>query len=217
VRAAPEAAPAPPWPPPRSAYVHLPFCKKKCLYCDFPVIAVGSRPGDERVQESMTAYVDALCREVAATRRLNDAAAPLQTLFFGGGTPSLIPPALLERIISAVDRAFGLASDAEVSIEADPGTFTADQLRTYCTLGVTRVSVGVQAFDEELLRVCGRAHGLADAYRAIEAVHAAGMPSWSLDLMSGLPGLTEDGWQRSLAAAVDAAPPHISVYDLQAS
>jgi oxygen-independent coproporphyrinogen-3 oxidase len=210
-----DGPPPPAHPPPRSAYIHLPFCKKKCLYCDFPVIAVGSRPGDEQVQDSMAAYVDALCREIAATRRLNPPDAPLRTLFFGGGTPSLLPPAQLERLVTAVERAYGLAPDAEVSIEADPGTFGAAALRTYRSLGVTRVSVGVQAFDDALLSACGRAHDLADVYKAIEAVYAAGVPSWSLDLMSGLPGLTPEGWRAGLEAALDAAPPHLSVYDLQ--
>jgi putative oxygen-independent coproporphyrinogen III oxidase len=136
-------------------------------------------------------------------------------VFFGGGTPALTPPAQLEQILKALDRAYGIASDAEISIEADPGCFTTAQLRSYKALGVTRFSVGVQSFDEALLEVCGRAHGVADVYRAIEAVYAADVPTWSLDLMSGLPGLTETGWETTLAVALDAAPPHISVYDLQ--
>jgi putative oxygen-independent coproporphyrinogen III oxidase len=201
---------------PRSAYIHLPFCKKKCLYCDFPVIAVGTRLDEHRVQEGMQNYVDAVCREITATRRFGEAQdGPLTTVFFGGGTPSLIAASQLELLLSVVDRRFGIASDAEISIEADPGTFTASTLRSYRSLGVTRVSVGVQAFDDELLRTCGRAHDLADVYRAIEAVHASEIPTWSLDLMSGLPGLREDRWNSGLEAALDAGAPHISVYDLQ--
>lgn len=200
---------------PRSAYIHLPFCKKKCHYCDFPVIAVGSNiEGKDVVQERMLSYVDALCREIVATRRLN-VGQPLKTLFFGGGTPSLISLKLLERLIKTIEERFGLASDCEISIEADPGTFDAGTLRSYKDLGVTRVSVGVQAFDDHLLKTCGRAHDLADAYRAIEAVHASDMPTWSLDLMCGLPQLTEDCWESSLMNALDAEAPHISVYDLQ--
>lgn len=207
--------PVSPGPEPLSAYIHLPFCKKKCKYCDFPVIAVGMRPElVDKVQDNMTNYVDALCREIAATKRLNDSG-PLKTIFFGGGTPSLIPPQLLERLLKQLDRTYGISLDAEISIEADPGTFTPSQLRFYRDLGVTRVSVGVQSFNDELLQVCGRAHDVADVYRAIEAVYSANIPSWSLDLMSGLPGLTETGWLTSLEAAVDAAPSHVSVYDLQ--
>lgn len=205
---------APTFPEPTAAYLHLPFCKKKCLYCDFPVIAVGLRPDAEKVQDNMRSYVDAVLREAAATRRLNGSA-PLATVFFGGGTPSLIPPALLEEMLTALDRRFGIALGAEISIEADPGTFDAALLRSYRSLGVSRVSVGVQAFNDELLKTCGRAHDLSDVYKAIEAVYAADVPSWSLDLMSGLPGLTQDAWEHSLEAAIDASPSHVSVYDLQ--
>jgi coproporphyrinogen III oxidase-like Fe-S oxidoreductase len=163
-------------PQPRSAYVHLPFCKKKCLYCDFPVVAVGVRPDRRDTDDLMSSYVDLICQEISFTAHLNPSG-PLQTVFFGGGTPSLLPPAQLERILTALDRAYGIAPGAEVSIEADPGTFDAARLRTYMSLGLTRFSVGVQSFEEELLRTCGRAHDVRDAYRAIEAMHAAGVPS----------------------------------------
>jgi putative oxygen-independent coproporphyrinogen III oxidase len=201
-------------PEPFSAYIHLPFCKKKCFYCDFPVIAVGMRPDDHKIQNAMTDYIDAICREIAATKRLNDSG-PLKTIFFGGGTPALTSPALLEQILQRLEKSFGIAGDAEISIETDPGAFTASQLRSYQLLGVNRVSVGVQTFNDELLQTCGRAHDVADVYRAIEAVYATDIKSWSLDLMSGLPGLTEATWEASLNAALDAAPTHLSVYDLQ--
>ncbi len=201
-------------PQPFSAYIHLPFCKKKCFYCDFPVIAVGMRPDDYKIQDTMTDYIDAICREIAATKQLNDSG-PLKTVFFGGGTPALTSPALLEQILSRLDRSFGISTDAEISIETDPGAFTASQLRSYQSLGVNRVSVGVQTFDDELLKLCGRAHDVADVYRAIEAVYSTDIKSWSLDLMSGLPGLTEATWEASLQAALDAGPTHLSVYDLQ--
>lgn len=201
------------WPAPVGAYIHLPFCKKKCLYCDFPVIAVGMNDKVDKVQSRMSFYVEALLQEIAASEILNSA--PLQTVFFGGGTPSLLPPLLLERILKAIDREFTIASDAEISIEADPGTFDRSLLKTYQNLGIHRLSLGVQSFEDELLATCGRAHNVADVYRAIEAVYASDMPSWSLDLMSGLPNLTPTGWQRSLEATLDADPHHVSVYDLQ--
>lgn len=163
----------------------------------------------------MTAYVDMLCREIEATPRLNDDDRPLQTIFFGGGTPSLISLKCLSQALTLLDRRYGISTDAEISIEADPGTFTIDQLRSYRSLGITRASVGAQAFQDELLQTCGRAHDVCDIYKAIEAMHAADMPTWSLDLMSGLPGLTMDSWEYSLNAAMDASPHHISVYDLQ--
>jgi putative oxygen-independent coproporphyrinogen III oxidase len=201
-------------PEPFSAYIHLPFCKKKCFYCDFPVIAVGMRPDDLKIQDTMTDYIDAICREIVATKRINDSG-PLKTVFFGGGTPALTSPALLEQILKKLDKNFGIAGDAEISIETDPGAFTVSQLRSYQLLGVNRVSVGVQTFDDDLLKLCGRAHDVADVYRAIEAVYSTNIKSWSLDLMSGLPGLTESTWEASINAALDAAPTHLSVYDLQ--
>lgn len=202
---------------PQSAYIHLPFCKKKCFYCDFPVIAVGQSKSDRKqyIDENMRLYVDTLCREMAATRRLNGKDAPLETVFFGGGTPSLISLNLLEHLLTVLEKRFGLSSDCEISIEADPGTFDASTLRSYKALGISRVSIGVQAFDDELLSVCGRAHDVTDAYRAIDAIHAADMTSWSLDLMSGLPGLTMKKWESSLNIALDTEAPHISTYDLQ--
>ncbi|KAF6248357.1 radical SAM enzyme [Scenedesmus sp. NREL 46B-D3] len=164
-------------------------------------------------QDRMQAYVDLVCAEVKATRPLGHA--PLTTVSFGGGTPSLVPPHLLESILSALQQQFGIAADAEVSLEADPGTFDLQRLLQYKALGVTRVSMGVQSFQEDLLKACGRSHSLSDVYAAIDAATAARLPSWSLDLISGLPGLKLPGWQHSLDQAVAAAPDHISVYDLQ--
>ncbi|KAG2495696.1 hypothetical protein HYH03_006296 [Edaphochlamys debaryana] len=161
----------------------------------------------------MQRYVDTLLAEIAASRVLPGG--PLETVFFGGGTPSLLPPELLARILEALDARVGLAGGAEVSMEADPGTFDGPRLREYMRLGVTRLSVGVQAFQQELLTACGRGHNLADVRAAIDAVHEAGPPSWSLDLISGLPGLTPDMWRESLQEAVAAGPGHVSVYDLQ--
>ena len=108
-------------------------------------------------------------------------------------------------------RQFGLAVGAEVTLEADPGTFDAARLRQYLDLGVTRFSMGVQAFQDEVLERCGRAHTAYDALKAIEAVHAVGPPSWTLDLMGGLPGQTPELWRASLEAALDAGAPHLSV------
>ncbi|KAF8067246.1 hemW [Scenedesmus sp. PABB004] len=217
---------------PTSAYVHLPFCKRKCFYCDFPVEAVGlegaekpraqpeaaaRRPGAcaRRLgtRDRMAAYVDLVVREIRATAPLGGA--PLETVSFGGGTPSLVPPALLEELLGALRAQFGIAPGAEVSLEADPGTFDAAQLAAYRALGVTRLSIGVQSFQQDLLAACGRSHSLADVRAAVEAVRGAGLPSWSLDLISGLPGLDLAGWRHSLEQAIAAGPDHVSVYDLQ--
>jgi oxygen-independent coproporphyrinogen-3 oxidase len=136
-------------------------------------------------------------------------------VFFGGGTPSLLPPAQLSRILDALDLRFGISADAEVSLECDPGTFDSNRLREYLALGVTRISLGVQSFDETMLRVCGRAHNAQDARSAVEIVRESSVRSWSLDLISGLPNLTPALWDDTLDAAIAAAPHHLSVYDLQ--
>jgi oxygen-independent coproporphyrinogen-3 oxidase len=265
---------APYYPAPRNAYVHLPFCRRKCFYCDFPVEAIGggggksngappsssSSPPDpaatsRRAADRIRAYVDLVVREIHATARLLGperggsrvvAPAPaavsdelLDTVYFGGGTPSLVPPALVAEIVATLDARFGVAPGAEVTLEADPGTFDAARLREYCAPrgggargggngggggggpGVTRVSVGVQAFQDALLEACGRSHSLRDVREAVAAVRAAvddpacGLRSWSLDLICGLPGLSREAWADSLAQAVATGAGHVSVYDLQ--
>lgn len=198
---------------PASAYVHLPFCKRRCFYCDFPVSVVGSKPEQAGIQQGMQEYVDLLCQEINATVQLPGP--PLQTVFFGGGTPTLVPPVMLEQILKALDQRYGISSTAEVSMESDPGTFDALRLQQYMSLGVNRFSMGVQCFQQNLLELCGRSHTLTDVYKAIDSMHKAGVANWSLDLISGLPQLTSKDWQHSLREAIAAAPHHLSVYDLQ--
>lgn len=216
--------PAPPPLPPASAYVHLPFCRKRCHYCDFPIVALGSSSptpsprGEGAEDPRITDYVRLLLREVAATRPVPDAdyGVPLETVFFGGGTPSLVPPRLVAAVLDALRGRFGLSQCPEVSIEMDPGTFDAARLRELVGAGVNRVSLGVQAFQEDLLRACGRAHGLREVHEAVQIVTACeGLQNWSMDLISSLPNQTEEMWEESLRCTVDARPTHVSVYDLQ--
>ena len=163
--------------------------------------------------------------------------APLETLFFGGGTPSLVPPSQLARILDALEATFGIAPGAEVSLECDPGapaspvcalspccsfndtrragTFDAVRLKEYLSLGVTRINLGVQSFDGAMLAACGRAHTAGDVVEAVATVRASGVRSWGLDLISGLPHLTPSLWAATLGAAIEARPDHVSVYDLQ--
>lgn len=141
--------------------------------------------------------------------------APLETVFFGGGTPSLIPASLLSNILECLKKHFGLKPTAEISIEMDPGTFNPETLREFMNLGINRVSLGVQAFQENLLRSCGRAHGVAEVYEAIEIVHSSGLRNWSLDLISSLPHQTVENWEQSLQQAIESRPAHVSIYDLQ--
>ncbi len=188
---------------PTAAYLHIPFCRKRCHYCDFAT-GLGTADLIER-------YVQELLRELAATPA---GSRPLQTVFLGGGTPSLLSVVQLERLLTALDQHFGIASDAEVSLEANPGTITAQQLAGYRAAGVNRVSLGVQAFQPELLAACGRAHGVAEIYEAIEALAQAGIANFNLDLICGLPHQTLAHWQASLVELLAIAPPHVSIYDL---
>ena len=195
---------------PSSAYLHIPFCRRRCYYCDFPVSIVGERTRGD-TSGTICQYVEVLCQEIAVTPALGQ---PLKTVFFGGGTPSLLSVGQLTRILEAIYKRFGISSSAEISMEMDPGTFDLNQLHGYCAAGVNRVSLGVQAFQPELLQVCGRSHTVTDIWAAVEMIRQVGIPDLSLDLISGLPHQTLEQWQASLEAAIAIAPTHISIYDL---
>ncbi|WP_416668232.1 radical SAM family heme chaperone HemW [Egbenema bharatensis] len=203
---------------PTAAYIHIPFCRRRCFYCDFPISVVGDKPPRSRqVGQSDTGfgtiaeYVDLLCQEIHTTPVLSRS---LATVFLGGGTPSLLTVSQLEQILETVDQRFGIDASAELSMEIDPDTVDLDRLRGYRAAGINRLSLGVQAFQPELLIACGRTHTPADIYAAVEAIHRVGVTNFSLDLISGLPHLTLDHWQDSLSQAIDLNPTHLSVYDL---
>ena len=195
---------------PQSAYIHIPFCRRRCFYCDFPIAVAGDRARGETSPRIQT-YVETLCREIRATPAIGE---PLQTVFFGGGTPSLLAVAQVEQVLKTLTAQFGLAPTAEISMEMDPGTFTRDGLRSLQQVGINRVSLGVQAFNDEQLAACGRTHGVQDVHQAIADLTAVQMPAWSLDLISGLPHQTLTDWTAALEQAIAYAPPHLSVYDL---
>jgi putative oxygen-independent coproporphyrinogen III oxidase len=205
---------------PRSAYLHIPFCRRRCYYCDFPITVVGDRPpvaqggSAERINgnnsPTIAHYVEVLCQEIQAIKPGDI----LETVFLGGGTPSLLSVAQLHQILATLDRQFGLSSTAEISMEVDPGTFDLAQLQGYRSAGVNRVSLGVQAFQPQLLSACGRSHTVAEVYAAIDQVQQAGFHNFSVDLISGLPHQTLADWQHSLEQAIALGPSHISCYDL---
>ncbi|XP_049932124.1 uncharacterized protein LOC126409791 [Nymphaea colorata] len=200
--------------PPTSAYLHLPFCRRRCYYCDFPVIALGTSGPSPDDDPRISNYAQLLCNEIESTPPYMEPL-PLQTVFFGGGTPSLTPPRTLRTIIQTLSSKFGLVPDVEMSMEIDPGTFDANSLRQFIQLGVNRLSLGVQAFQDEALRLCGRSHGLKEVYEAIDIIRASNVENWSLDLISSLPHQTAEDWKKNLEQAIQAQPSHISVYDLQ--
>jgi putative oxygen-independent coproporphyrinogen III oxidase len=195
---------------PTAAYIHIPFCRRRCYYCDFPVFVVGDRHTGAS-SGNIQLYVDRLATEIATQINYQQ---PLETIFFGGGTPSLLTVEQLSQILDLLAAKFGIASTAEISMEIDPGTFDLHQLQGYLQTGVNRVSIGVQAFQDKLLQLCGRSHGVADIYAAVELLHQGGVANWSLDLISGLPQQTIDNWEASIECAIELNPTHISCYDL---
>ncbi|MDY7021626.1 MAG: radical SAM family heme chaperone HemW, partial [Cyanobacteriota bacterium] len=194
----------------RSAYLHIPFCRRRCYYCDFAVAVVGDRRRGEN-STWIQQYVEVLCEEITQVTATDQ---PLETIFFGGGTPSLLSVPQLSQILDTLDRCFGIESQAEISMEMDPDTFDRDQLQGFVNLGINRVSLGVQAFDDQLLQACGRSHTVADIYKAVDLLHTVGVSNYSLDLISGLPHQTIELWQQSLQAVIKINPPHLSHYDL---
>lgn len=196
---------------PASAYIHIPFCRRRCFYCDFPISVLGNQRRGE-TSGTVESYVDLLCAEIAATPKLN--LHPLQTVFFGGGTPSLLSVSQLEKLLAQLDRRFGIAPEAEISMEMDPGTFDLEHLQGYLAAGINRISLGVQALDDATLESCGRYHRVADVLRSVDWLHQVAMPNWSLDLISGLPHQTLSDWETGLHKAVALHPHHLSVYDL---
>ncbi len=201
--------------PPRSAYVHVPFCRRRCFYCDFPIYVVGDRglqKPNHKPARSITTYLKALETEIRRTPVQNDR--PLETVFFGGGTPSVLTGAQLGGILQALDRQFGLVQHAEISMEIDPGTFDRAGLQAYKQAGINRFSFGVQAFQAALLAASGRAHTVKDIAASMAMLREVGIINYSLDLISGLPHQTMAQWHDSLTQAIVADPVHIATYDL---
>lgn len=203
---------------PRSAYLHIPFCRRRCFYCDFPIAVVGDKSptgNGERINGSnsgtISQYVEVLIQEI---RQSSDWSAPLETISFGGGTPSLLSVSQLNQILAVLADQFGIATNAEISMEIDPATFDLAQVKGYKAAGVNRISVGVQAFQPELLQLAGRSHMVADIFEAVALIREAGFTNLNLDLISGLPHQTLVQWEDSLERAIALAPTHLSCYDL---
>jgi len=188
-----------------SLYLHIPFCIRKCSYCDFTSF--------DQPLISPASYVELLLKEL---RLRSGSLEPhvVATLYFGGGTPSLLSPAQICSLLDAIKNHFIVAKDVEITLEANPGTVTLASLEGYLGAGVNRLSIGIQSLDDRQLKVLGRIHSAADARTAFESARAAGFSNISIDLMHGLPGQTLDAWQGTLQEAVAMKPEHISVYGL---
>jgi putative oxygen-independent coproporphyrinogen III oxidase len=202
-------APAPATPPPLSIYVHYPWCVKKCPYCDFNSHTVRGGADVEQLEHT---YIDALIADLA-TAAAGVAGRSIQTVFFGGGTPSLMTPASLGRVIDAIARHTALAPDAEITLEANPGTFEIERFRGFRAAGANRLSIGIQSFDNAQLAALGRIHDSAEANRAI-AIALAHFERVNLDLMYALPGQTPEAALADLETALSFGTEHLSCYHL---
>jgi oxygen-independent coproporphyrinogen III oxidase len=204
-----------------SIYLHIPFCESKCVYCDFNSYAgLNDLFGD---------FVDALCADIArgpereALARLAPApdgapeappVGPVDTIFFGGGTPSVLPPAAIGRILDTVRRHYAVAPDAEISMEANPGTISEANFRGYRAAGVNRLSMGVQSFNDAQLRAIGRIHTASEAVEAYERARRAGFDNINLDFIMGLPEQDLADWDATLRQAAALGADHLSCYSL---
>lgn len=188
-------------------YIHVPFCRAKCRYCAFFSLPL-------RDEDAVRAYTDALLSEIAFWGdRLGSA--PVKTIFFGGGTPSLLPPNAVGAILERIHKAFSVAEGAEVSFEANPDSFLAfGYAYEIAAVGVNRLSLGVQSLDDAMLAALGRPHDARQAVAAYELARAARLAAVSLDLIWGLPGQRRRDWRRELAAVCALQPDHISCYGL---
>ena len=191
--------------PPLSLYVHLPWCLKKCPYCDFNSHEVGAELPEQR-------YIDALMADLEGSLPLIWGRT-VHSVFIGGGTPSLFSPQAIDRMLADIRARLRLAPDCEITLEANPGTFEKDRFRAFRSVGVTRLSIGVQSFDDQHLKALGRVHDRAQAIAAVEEA-ASAFDTFNLDIMYALPGQTLAQQAQDMRVALALAPPHISIYHL---
>ena len=189
-----------------SIYLHIPFCRQRCAYCDFNTYA-----GKEGI---IPQYVDAVCREVSWISRSLDVSVPVHTIYFGGGTPSLLSPDQIGQILQAIKAGLDVQPGVEISIEANPGTLSGEYLQGLRGMGINRLSIGMQSAHEAELRLLGRIHSFEDVINSVTWARAAGFDNINLDLIYGLPGQPLEDWRRSLELALRLHPEHFSLYAL---
>lgn len=189
---------------PLEIYIHIPFCARKCLYCDFLSFAA-----DKKTQEN---YVDMLKKEIMQYEDRGDD--QVSTVFFGGGTPSLLPAEYIADLLGALRERLPVQKDAEITVECNPGTLDADKLKIYRQAGVSRISLGLQSAQEKELRLLGRIHTWEEFCRSFFLAREAGFSNINVDLMSALPGQTPQMWEDSLKKVLALRPEHISAYSL---
>jgi oxygen-independent coproporphyrinogen III oxidase len=186
-------------------YLHIPFCKSRCSYCDFATDVY-------RSGEAVEKYVSALCEEIPGSTRNGELA---DTIYFGGGTPSLLSPSQVARILDVVGAYFQVDPNSEITMEMNPATVTPETLAGYRALGVNRASFGVQTFNDRDLKLLARGHDADDARNTFKLLREAGFENISFDLIIGLPGQTLGDWERNLDEALKMEPEHLSLYLLE--
>ena len=201
---------------PRSAYIHIPFCHRRCFYCDFAVEPIGDNIGslNGNKSEIIKNYLKYLKKEILSIKHK----APLSTIYIGGGTPSILDPIQIKELIDILRKYYGIDKGAEITMEVDPASFDECGLNGFINAGVNRFSLGAQSFNDAILKKAGRRHTKDDVYNSCSWLCNAKkdhfIRSWSLDLIQNLPESGTDLWQRDLTEAINFLPPHISIYDL---
>lgn len=189
-------------------YLHIPFCVRKCDYCDF--LSFGGLS-----EEDQKSYFRSLIREIESYAKVYNNKYYVDTIFIGGGTPSLVDESLISGLMAAVRRNFNIHEDAEISIESNPKTLTKNKLNTYLKAGINRLSMGAQSFDDKLLRTMGRIHTTGDFLKNYSLARECGFRNINIDLMFAIPGQTMETWMDTLGQAIGLVPEHISFYGLQ--
>ena len=193
-------------------YIHIPFCRSRCSYCDFATGLYESGLAERYVSALVAEIHNAFVAEIHSS---GAAGARVDTIYFGGGTPSLLDPSQLEKILLALHDKFDVDPASEITLEINPGSVTLEKLREFHSLGINRASFGAQTFDDRELAKLGRSHTAADTRRTFHDLRAAGFHNVSFDLIAGLPGQTLDGWQRNVDEALELQPEHLSFYLLE--
>jgi len=201
---------------PRSAYVHIPFCHRRCFYCDFVIMPLGNKieslsgNGSQTIKE----YLYCLHKEILSIKHKY----PLSTIYFGGGTPSILDPQYIHDLINLFKKNYGIDYGAEITMEIDPASFNRDDLYGFIDAGVNRFSLGAQSFNNQILKNAGRRHLGEDVEKSCrwlkESFDSGTIKSWSLDLIQNLPLSGEKEWLEDLKKTITFCPPHISIYDL---
>ena len=193
-------------------YVHIPFCLSRCRYCGFYSNAIGDTQGSIEAQKT---YVQWLIGKIRDSGALYGRKYSVDTIFIGGGTPSILPVEMIEAIVGAIRESFAIESEAEITIESNPKTLTPQKLKRYRMAGIDRLSIGAQSFDDGILKTLGRAHNAEDFLECYKMARKCGFDNINIDLMFAIPGQTKEQWLDTLDKAIELLPEHISFYSLQ--